>query len=413
MSLDELKYADNADIDSGDSEGFFFEDKGEISDQDLEGVLKDAPPMEEEKFQRRKYWLSDYALKRVFANQNYICIFTGGTGTGKTYDAISFAHDIDPNFDASRIVFTATDFIKISRSGLRPGSVIIWDEAGVGISAREWFSIQNKVISYVLETFRRDNLILIMTTPHMKFIDTKVRALLHGYCETIDPTIHGSQFGWVKYFHITTSSRSGNTMFIYPRIKEISGKIVALRGKSASEGNIHFDAPPDFITEPYELKKKEFTEKLKDSALEEIDMAEGRGTDKLGVNELLDEFKLNPGKWGFYDENLTFPNLSIRIKAMMDIENPGIKIAEKDVKGAITLMKQMYNFAISPRQEILTRAEIPNIKQLILRFQHDQTARYYGVTPGELTNAIQRWKESGIWDDTVFVVESKDSEESL
>ena len=43
---------------------------------------------------------------------------------------------MDPNFSVDRIVFTVKDFLSLVNQGLLPGSVIVFDDAGLGINAR-------------------------------------------------------------------------------------------------------------------------------------------------------------------------------------------------------------------------------------------------------------------------------------
>lgn len=120
-------------------------------------------------------------------NKNLLIIICGGTGSGKSYCALTIAKMIDPDFDVkTRVVFTVESFMELLNSGkLRKGSTIVWDEAGVGIPSREWYSISNKAISYVLQTFRHLNLCVIFTTPSFDYIDKQTRLLFHVYIETV------------------------------------------------------------------------------------------------------------------------------------------------------------------------------------------------------------------------------------
>jgi len=93
---------------------------------------------------------------------------------------------IDSTFTVKeRVVFDAENFMELLRNGnLKKGSVIVWDEAGVGIPSREWYTISNKAINYIFQTFRYRNLCLILTTPSFDFLDKQTRLLFHVYCET-------------------------------------------------------------------------------------------------------------------------------------------------------------------------------------------------------------------------------------
>lgn len=122
-------------------------------------------------------------------------IVCGATGTGKSFSAMTIAKLLDPSFDVKkRVVFTVENFMKLLNSGeLKRGNVIVWDEAGVGIPAREWYTISNKAINYVLQTFRHMNLGVIFTTPSFDYIDKQTRLLFHIYIETVKIDTHNQR----------------------------------------------------------------------------------------------------------------------------------------------------------------------------------------------------------------------------
>ena len=126
---------------------------------------------------------------------------------------MDLAEQIDPAFDISRVVFGADEFINLLNTdeSLVKGSVIMWDEAGVGMPAREWYSLSNRIISYVVQTFRVKGYILIMTTPSLKYIDSQIRALFHGIAEMIDPSVSSGRFGWAKYMDLFHDPKEGKT----------------------------------------------------------------------------------------------------------------------------------------------------------------------------------------------------------
>lgn len=63
--------------------------------------------------------------------------------------------------------------------------MIVFDEVGVGIPARDWYTISNKMLSYVLQTFRYENLSVIFTCSSFDFIDVQTRKPFHTYIETL------------------------------------------------------------------------------------------------------------------------------------------------------------------------------------------------------------------------------------
>jgi len=149
--------------------------------------------------------LLSYFWKRIYYyDQNVLLIVVGGTGTCKSGSALTLGHQLDVTtkkskvkgepaecigrFNVDRVVFKAEDFISLVNSNIPKGSVIIWDETGVEHDARNYYSLKNKLVKYVMQTFRYKNFILIMTVPDLKSIDVGTRRLLHCYLEMKGPT---------------------------------------------------------------------------------------------------------------------------------------------------------------------------------------------------------------------------------
>lgn len=138
-------------------------------------------------------------------------LIVGEMGSGKSLAAVSLACKIDPTFkDNPRIVYTISDFLEVLNSSKR-GQVIIWDEAGVGVPAREWMTAQNKIMSIVTQILRFKNVCVIFTTPNIRYLDINVREAMNLLIKpkTIDKehnvnvckvfTIYTNDFGEVKH----------------------------------------------------------------------------------------------------------------------------------------------------------------------------------------------------------------------
>lgn len=125
-----------------------------------------------------------YAHRRFKRNQNFICIIYGPTGSGKSYLGLRSCEKIDANFTLDGCFWTFKKLMEQIEGGKRKGSMLMWDEAGTGLSARDWYTAQNKLAGYLFQTFRQDNLGLIMTVPDITFIDSNVRKLVHATMKT-------------------------------------------------------------------------------------------------------------------------------------------------------------------------------------------------------------------------------------
>jgi len=143
-------------------------------------------------------------------NRNLLIIICGQTGSGKSFCALVIAKLINPKFNVKiHVVFTVEQFMELLNSGkLKKGDVVVWDEAGIGIPAREWYTISNKAINYVLQTFRHLNLCIIFTVPSFDYIDKQTRLLFHVYIETVRID-YKEEVVIVKIFENTFSPREG------------------------------------------------------------------------------------------------------------------------------------------------------------------------------------------------------------
>lgn len=124
-------------------------------------------------------FLLPWIARRIQENRNANLMFVGDTGSGKSYAAIYLGEQVDPNFSVDRIVFTTKDFIHLVNSNLPKGSYVIYDDAGLGIPAREWQSTSSKVFGLLFQGFRYKNLISAITVPDTSFIERQSRVLMH------------------------------------------------------------------------------------------------------------------------------------------------------------------------------------------------------------------------------------------
>ena len=218
----------------------------------------ETEPQEEE--QQDSLWLVPWIKRRIGENRNANMVFVGDTGSGKSYSSISLAEKIDPKFTTDRIVFTTVDFLKLVNSNLPPGSVIIYDDAGLGIPAREWQNLSAKIFGKLFQGFRYKNLITMITVPNMSFIERQSRMLMHLYFEATDT--QGIMKPFRPFFPIRGDDRLG---FRYPTIERGSREI---RIKTTV-----FSLPSSKIVADYERKKTEYMERTNKEFQDEMEFA--------------------------------------------------------------------------------------------------------------------------------------------
>ena len=156
-------------------------------------------------------------FKRVhYEDKNVLIIFVGETGAGKSWSAVNIANmlDVTPtgqgeyknNFIVNcekdgtptpdcRVIFSATDLIRLVKSKLPKGSAIVWDEAGIGNDNTRWWDKKSILIKHVMQSFRAQNLILFLTVPDEESVALATRRLLHA---TFDVYDRDENFAYMK-----------------------------------------------------------------------------------------------------------------------------------------------------------------------------------------------------------------------
>jgi len=196
-------------------------------------------------------------------NANLLIIICGQTGSGKSYSALTIAKMINSKFDIKKhVVFNVEDFMSLLNNGkLRRGDVIVWDEAGIGIPAREWWTISNKAINYVLQTFRHLNLCVIFTTPSFDYIDKQTRILFHIYIETVKID-YNNQRVIIKIFENTFNPRMGKPYQKYTWTNGIKNE------------RHNIGKPTKQMRKEYEELKKEFSLSLREGVEKDVKKAQ-------------------------------------------------------------------------------------------------------------------------------------------
>tara|TARA_Y100000310_G_scaffold158454_1_gene157861 strand:+ start:122 stop:1009 length:888 start_codon:yes stop_codon:yes gene_type:complete len=211
------------------------------------------------------FFLERIKTRLLRNNKNWLAICCGDTGSGKSYSALALANAISPRGITIKrnVVFNPIQFMERvnNKADLKKGDIIIFDEAGVGMSSREWYSVQNKLLGSILQTFRNLNLGVIFTTPNLSFIDVQARKLFHNYMETstID---YEKQIGYLRVYDIQHNSRLDKTYYKTPKFTMGFNKI----------GMKHLGVKKldDKLCKEYEKVKTEYTENLNQKALEQM-----------------------------------------------------------------------------------------------------------------------------------------------
>jgi rubrerythrin len=211
---------------------------------------------------KNSVWLLQWIRNRIKKNRNLIALFIGDTGSGKSLSSIRLAERVDPNFNVDRIVFTVDDFLALVNSGLPPGSVIVFDDAGLGINARLWQEMSARVFGMLTQGFRYKQILTFITVPDETFIERQSRKLVHIRFEATDVQ------GLMKMKLLSRNTFDPeHPMAKFPRIHRGISEIVVKMVK--------FRLPSDDLREKYEAKKKEYMERRFREFQEELNLLNG------------------------------------------------------------------------------------------------------------------------------------------
>ena len=192
---------------------------------------KKMPPQVKRDPINRRIWNKIYKK-----DKNVLVFVCGGTGDCKSGSALTksieldrdtnnkcrFYFSSDPHDPKNRIVTSAQAFVKLVSSGLPKGSCIIWDEIGVDADNREYFTLKNRLVKKVFQTFRYLNLIVFMTVPDFHSVDIGVRKLIHAYVEMGGKIGNGNQ-AISKWQWTSTNPKDGKVYFKYPQYVDSEG----------------------------------------------------------------------------------------------------------------------------------------------------------------------------------------------
>ncbi len=147
---------------------------------------------------------------------------TGKTGSGKSETAVDMANNIVDRtggkfHQSTHIVFSPGEFARIYNNEelTPPGSVIIYDEAGVNSYNRDALKNSNKNFNKIFQIIRHRSIGVIMTAPDLGMLDVGLRKLLHYWFEThkIDKA---KMICKLKPHTVKVNQMTGKILYPYP-----------------------------------------------------------------------------------------------------------------------------------------------------------------------------------------------------
>jgi len=223
--------------------------------------------------------------ERVHVNKfSFIGLVVGAHRVGKSLFCVTAGYLLDRTFWANmekRVVYTAQEFLQamneIKKKGIK-GAVVVWDEAGVGMPAREWYEVANKAVNYALQVLGYLHPILFFVTQDPSFLDSGAKKLIQNYYEV---ERYSNQFNKLKPFDININKKKNKVYYPY-RVLNIDGLRYRLIG-------INLPKPPKEIEERYEKHSLNWKNRVMRDMEESVKRVEERKIgETLNVEQITD-----------------------------------------------------------------------------------------------------------------------------
>jgi len=228
------------------------------------------------KFQKRKKKVSETNLvmykkgecsfvrwlkKRQAHHNNTLIMIQGETGSGKSYSAIQKSIEYDSEFVIQQVVRSFKEFMELINQEWfkkKKNKVIVFDEPQISISSRNWQSLTNKLMNYLLSTFRHQQILVWFVAPYKTFLDSQSMKLVHVVVTTKGIN-RKKNLCYVK-FSIEQYNPNMDKFYHHPLYTLKSGVYQKLT-------SLHIKKPRKDIVGLYEQRKAEFTSELNQDIL--------------------------------------------------------------------------------------------------------------------------------------------------
>jgi len=237
------------------------------------------------------------------------------------------------------------------------GSTTIADEMGCTLPAREFYKIQNREISKMLQTVGHLRPIMFFVAPDFSYIDSQPRKIFHWFFEC---TNRNERYVKVKPFQLSVNRKKGTLYFKYPRVTTRWGlmRITSIE---------HYTPPLEFIKEYEKYSNPEKTSLRKQG---HTDMNEEKKK-KFTLKEIQDFVITNSSN--FVNEH-----------------------GAVDYTKVMGMFGDHFKFASNPQQQAMTVATACN-QILIKKSMQEEEKQVYGERTKQIDVAIntifQRYQE--------------------
>lgn len=196
--------------------------------------------------------------KVVNKNESWDVFIAGDRGVGKSASAMSLAMMIDPAFTVDHWAFTAKRYAELMTSGLKKGSVVVFDDMGTsaGGSSRKWQAKGVHELADLAQLGRTDGIITIGTSLQLSRTELRLRAGFKVICQPISKlSAHQTGFGYAI-----------DAEFRY-RVVDAFADTVRYKLFRSASGNrvkyIRLHHPPQLVWDEYQAMRQAFLDTIK------------------------------------------------------------------------------------------------------------------------------------------------------
>jgi len=152
---------------------------------------------------------------------------TGKPGSGKTLQALLLSYLISPKrFNPSCYAVTAGEFMDwVNDPNRQAGDCIVWDEPGIGLKARHWYSLSNIMVGETLQVYRKKKLNVFFAVTDFSFIDIQARKQITCFSEIQRFDLRYARM-WL--YDLKINRKTGDMYFPYYRAY-INNRVYALK----------------------------------------------------------------------------------------------------------------------------------------------------------------------------------------
>ncbi len=233
-----------------------------------------------------------------FYDEHYPMVIVGYPGVGKSSTGLALAEAVDETFDVERVAFKPSEFFEIAKN-IERGQAIMFDEAGIGLHAREWQTTTNIIFSKLTQIYRFLNVFVVFTVPDINYIDSHARNEMKAILELTHKDIHDEVV--VGHWWVVKRNRAfGITNYEKLKIYD--------NGDPIEIDPVKLPRPSKRLWKAYKRKSETYKKNILDELYEELQkLEEGvvtKGIDKRTVRRLINEEKALIRAYEYFSKEL-------------------------------------------------------------------------------------------------------------